>query len=337
MKKGVLLVNLGSPASPTTKDVRKYLREFLMDKRVIDVPYLLRKFIVEGMILPRRPKHSAKAYSKIWWPEGSPLVVLSKRLQAGVAEHLQNPVSLGMRYGAPSIASGLSNLYEKGIKDVLVVPLYPQYAMSTTESVIQKCLEDQKKYFNGIKLSFLPPFYYRKDYIELLSKHIRAQLPADSEYLLFSYHGLPERHIRKTDPYGHCKIDGQCCSSSHVKAHDICYRHQCYETTRLVAQELKLSAGSFSVAFQSRLGRDPWLKPYTDKTLESLAKTSVKKIAVVAPAFVSDCLETLEEIAMGGKEMFINAGGERFDYLQCMNDLPEWIRLLASWCEKELQ
>lgn len=337
MKKGLLLVNLGSPDSPVTSDVRKYLREFLMDKRVIDVPYLLRKFIVELIILPRRPRESAKAYSKIWWPEGSPLVVLSKRLQTKVASYLAHPVSLGMRYGSPSIASGLSDLSKKGVKEVLVLPLYPQYAMSTTESVVVKCLKDQKKYFKDIKLSFLPPFYDRKDYIELLSKHIMKQLPSDNEHLLFSYHGLPERHIRKTDRVGHCKIDDQCCKSPYVTAHDVCYRHQCYETTHRVARELKLQDGSFSMSFQSRLGQDPWLKPYTDKTLALLARGSVKKIAVVAPAFVSDCLETLEEIAMEGKKLFMDAGGEQFEYIPCLNDLAEWAHLLAKWSEEELK
>lgn len=278
MKKGVLLVNLGSPDSPTAKDVKPYLDEFLMDERVIDVNPVLRNIIVRGIILNFRPKKSAEAYSKIWWEEGSPLIILSKRFTEKVQKHTDLPIALGMRYGSMSIKEGLQELKDKGVDEVFLVPLYPHYAMSSYETVVVKALEVQQKDFPEMHLTTLPAFYSNPDYIKVLSKSIAEGLKDfDYEHILFSYHGIPERHIRKSDPTKfHCKLDGQCCKTNSV-AHHTCYRHQCYDTTELVIKELGLPKDKVSTSFQSRLGSDPWLQPFTDKEFERLGHEGIKK------------------------------------------------------------
>ncbi|MDN6280711.1 MAG: ferrochelatase [Psychroflexus sp.] len=333
--KGVLLVNLGSPASTDPKDVKSYLGEFLMDERVIDVPYLLRAILVKGIILNTRPKQSAKAYSKIWWDDGSPLIVLSERLQSKVNEETSVPIALAMRYGEPSMKDGLQELYEQGVTDVLLVPLYPQFAMATTETIIVLAEQLRDEFFPKINYTVVPPFYNHPDYITVLSRSIIEKIEEiDYDHLLFSYHGIPERHIRKSDiTNSHCKIDGSCCQTA-SRAHQFCYRHQCFETTRLVAEKLKLKEGTYSTSFQSRLGFDPWLKPYTDRTVERLAQEGTKKLAVVTPAFVSDCLETLEEIAMEADEIFKENSGEEFTFIPCINDREDWVKTLSRWIDE---
>ncbi len=332
MKKGILLVNLGSPDSPEPKDVKKYLGEFLMDERVIDVPLWARTLLVKGIILKTRPKASAAAYKKIWWEEGSPLIVLSERLQDKVQQQVDVPVGLAMRYGSMSIHKGLQDLVNKGVEQVLIIPLYPQYAMATTETILVLADEIQKEHFPNLKLESLPAFYNNPEYIEVLSQSIKNHLNGTIyDHLLFSYHGVPERHIKKSDiTKSHCKIDGSCCVTP-SKAHEFCYRHQCYEVTRLVGEKLGLEEGTFSTSFQSRLGFDPWLQPYTDRTIERLGKQGVKNMAIVTPAFVSDCLETLEEIAMEGEEIFHEMGGKEFTTIPCLNDDDSWVALLAKW------
>lgn len=332
MKKGVLLVNLGSPNAPTPKAVRPYLDEFLMDERVIDVPVLLRNLLVRGIILQTRPKKSAKAYSKIWWEEGSPLIIISERFTEKVKQHLDMPVALGMRYGSMSIEEGFQELKEQGVDHVLLVPLYPHYAMSSYETVVVKAMEVAQKKFTEMKVDTLPAFYSREDYIQVLSRSIAEGLDGfEYDHVLFSYHGIPERHIRKSDPTrAHCKIDKSCCSINSV-AHHTCYRHQCYATTELVRKALDLPAEKVSTSFQSRLAGDPWLKPYTDYEFERLAKEGRTRLAVITPAFVSDCLETLEEIAMEGKEEFEEAGGKEYKHIPCLNDREDWAALMADW------
>lgn len=328
MKKGVLLVNLGSPDSTKTGDVRRYLREFLSDPKVIDV-WFVRNIILNLFILPFRPKKSAAAYRKIWWKEGSPLIVLTERLQKKLQQKVDVPVEIGMRYGNPSIQSGLAKLKEQGCTDVFVIPLYPQYAMSTTETVVEKTEEVQQKFFADMHLRFLPPFYHDDGYITALATSIERELPADFDKLLFSYHGIPERHIYKTDKTSTCEI-GKCCFKDENPSHATCYRHQCYKTTELVREKLGLQKKQVIQSFQSRLGNDPWLQPYTDATLEGFPGKGVKKVAVVAPAFVSDCLETLEELAMEGKEEFMEAGGEVFTYIPCLNDSDVFVNYLDA-------
>jgi len=335
MKKGVLLVNLGSPDSTKPKDVKKYLDEFLMDPRVIDVPRWARILLVRGIILNTRPKKSAEAYQKIWWEEGSPLIVLSERLQKKVQDKVTLPVSLAMRYGSMTLKKGLQNLVDQDVDEVLVVPLYPQFAMATTETINVKVSELCEEFFPQLKISSLPAFYNKPDYIDVLSNSVQEHIKdLDYEHLLFSYHGVPERHIRKSDiTNSHCKIDGSCCITP-SKAHQFCYRHQCYETTRLVAEKLGLKENSYSVSFQSRLGFDPWLQPYTDRTIERMGKAGIKKLAIVTPAFVSDCLETLEEIAMEGEEIFHETGGKEFTTVPCLNDRDDFAQLLADWIDE---
>ncbi|MEZ4875259.1 MAG: ferrochelatase [Flavobacteriaceae bacterium] len=335
MKKGVLLVNLGSPDSTRPKDVKKYLDEFLMDPRVIDLPQWARTLLVRGIILNTRPKKSAAAYQKIWWEEGSPLIVISQRLQRKIQDRVTLPIALAMRYGSMSLQNGLQELVDQGVSHVLVIPLYPQFAMATTETITVKVEELQKANFPKLDVTFFPAFYHRKEYIEVLSKSISEKLKGlDYEQLLFSYHGVPERHIRKSDiTHSHCKIDHQCCITP-SKAHSFCYRHQCLETTRLVAEKLQLKEGTFSTSFQSRLGFDPWLQPYTDRTIERLGKKGIQKMAIVTPAFVSDCLETLEEIAMEGEEVFHEVGGKEFTTIPCLNDRDDFVQLLSQWIEE---
>jgi ferrochelatase len=330
--KGALLVNLGSPNSTSVKDVKNYLNEFLMDKRVIDTPYLIRAFVVKGIILNTRPKKSAEAYKKIWWSEGSPLIVLSERLHKKVEKNSNIPVELAMRYGNPSIESGIKKLAEQGVTEILLIPLYPQFAMATTETIVVLANKIIKKHFPSIKITDVPAFYNKTDYIEVLGNSIQKHLEEKKpEHLLFSYHGVPERHIKKSDiTKSHCKIDGSCCNTP-SEAHEFCYRHQCYETTKQVAEKLNLKEGSYSTSFQSRLGRDPWLQPYTDQTIDNFAKKGIKNLAVVTPAFVSDCLETLEEIGMEAKHSFEENGGEHFSTIPCLNDNDDWANTLTKW------
>jgi ferrochelatase len=330
--KGILFVNLGSPDSPEPKDVKKYLGEFLMDERVIDVPLWARILLVKGIILNTRPKASAAAYKKIWWKEGSPLIVISERLQEKVRKQVNIPVALAMRYGSMTIKKGLQELVNKGVDEALLFPLYPQFAMATSETILVKAEEIRKLNFPNLKIESVPAFYNKPDYIEVLSNSIQNSLKdKDYEHLLFSYHGVPERHIKKRDiTKSHCKIDKSCCETA-SKAHEFCYRHQCYEVTRLVTEKLQLKYGTYSTSFQSRLGFDPWLQPYTDLTIERLAKQGIKKLVIVTPAFVSDCLETLEEIAMEGKEIFKELGGQELTTVACLNDNNDWATLLSKW------
>lgn len=333
--KGVLLVNLGSPKSTNPKDVKTYLDEFLMDERVIDLPWLLRAFIVKGIVLNTRPKQSAKAYEKVWWEEGSPLIVLSERLQDKIDQNTSIPIALSMRYGEPSLKSGMQELVDKGVDEILLLPLYPQFAMATTETILVLAEELQKEFFPGVKFTTVPPFYNHDDYINVLSRSMQEHLEdKNPEHILFSYHGVPERHIRKSDiTNGHCKIDGSCCQTP-SPAHKFCYRHQCLETTRLVADKLKLKEGTYSSSFQSRLGFDAWLKPPTDRTVEKFGQNGMKRLAIVTPAFVSDCLETLEEIGMEADEIFKESGGEELTVIPCLNDRDDWSRTLSRWIDE---
>tara|TARA_A200000113_G_scaffold58765_2_gene50118 strand:+ start:12532 stop:13563 length:1032 start_codon:yes stop_codon:yes gene_type:complete len=333
--KGVLLVNLGSPESPDPKDVKVYLDEFLMDERVIDLPSFLRTILVRGIILNTRPKRSAKAYKKIWWDEGSPLIVLSKRLLQKMEEKVQLPLALGMRYGKPAIQKGLQELADKGVTEVLLVPLYPQFAMATTETILVLAESLRQESFPQMEFTTLPSFYNHPDYVRVLSQSIQESLQDKQwEHLIFSYHGVPERHIRKSDiTKSHCKIDGQCCQTA-SPTHQYCYRHQCFETTRLVAEYLDLASDRYTTTFQSRLGLDPWLQPYTDKTVAKMAKSGVKKMAIVTPAFVSDCLETLEEIGMEAVEDFEEKGGEHLHVIPCINDREDWVNVMSRWVDE---
>lgn len=328
-------MNLGSPDSTEVKDVRRYLNEFLMDERVIDLPYLGRLLLVKGIIVPFRAPKSAAAYRSIWTKEGSPLIILTRQLQEALQQQVEEPVEIAMRYGNPSPAAAFDRLVEKvpGLEEVIAVPLYPHYAMSSYETAVEYAKQVHQKGKYPFRLSFIKPYYDEAGYLTALAESIKPYLQQDYDHILFSYHGVPERHIYKGDiTQQHCLKVADCCEVN-AAAHTQCYRHQCLVTTKLVAEKLQLPKEKFSFSFQSRLGRDEWLKPYTAKRLEEMPKEGIKKLLVACPAFVSDCLETLEEIAEEGKETFLHAGGESFTMIPCLNVHPLWVKAIAGYVQ----
>ena len=332
-KKAILLANLGSPSQPETKAVRRYLNQFLMDKHVIQLPWLWRRLIVGLFVLPFRPASSAKAYQRIWTSEGSPLIVLSKKLQTILQAELDIPVSMAMRYGMPSIEEQILTLArQKDVTDILFIPLYPHYADSTITTSIEEAQLVIKKHRLTVSLTVMPPFYDHPDYIDALVTSAKPYLAKPYDHLLFSYHGLPESHLAKYHSRGYQFKQDVCCEGDD-KSHAKCYRHHVFLTTRCFANKAKLAPSTYSIAFQSRLGRAKWLTPSTEDTLRKLASDGVKNVLVICPAFVTDCLETLEEIAIGGQEIFKQAGGESLTLIPCLNHHPKWVSTLASWCK----
>lgn len=334
----LLLVNLGSPKSTSVADVRSYLNQFLMDPYVIDLPWPVRRLLV-SLILIKRPEQSAHAYASIWWDEGSPLVVLSRRLQQQMTtQWTHGPVELAMRYGEPSIESVLTRLAAQGIRKVTLAPLYPQFADSTVTTVIEEAkrvVHDKKL---DLQFAILQPFYDQPEYLDALAASARRYVEQDYDHLLLSFHGLPERHLTKLDPTGqHCFKDADCCKNASAEVLKTCYRAQCFSVARDFAERLGLPEGKWSVAFQSRLGRAKWIEPYTEARLEALAKQGVKKLLVMCPAFVADCIETLEEIGDRGLEQFREAGGEELVLVPCLNDDPQWAGALNTLCERAPQ
>jgi ferrochelatase len=333
MKRGIILMNLGSPDSTEVKDVRRYLKEFLMDKRVIDYPYLFRLLLVKGIIVPFRAPKSAEAYKSIWMKEGSPLIVFTEQLKEKLQQQMTEPIEIAMRYGNPTPRHAYESLLKKdpGLEEVVLMPLYPQYAMSSYETAVEYMKEVHKKNKYAFKLTIIEPYYNNGDYINALSESIRPYLQNAYDKLLFSYHGVPERHIIKGDITGnHCLKTPDCCSVD-SPAHKFCYRHQCFKTTELVTAQLKIPKERFEQSFQSRLGRDKWLTPYTAQRLSELPGEGIKNLLVVCPAFVSDCLETLEEIAEQGRETFLHAGGKNFTMIPCLNVHPLWVKTIVKW------
>lgn len=331
-KQGVLLMNLGSPDSTEVKDVRRYLMEFLMDGRVIDYAYPWRLLLVGGIIVPFRAAKSAAAYRSIWTDEGSPLIVISRQLQETVQRLLDMPVELAMRYGNPTVAAAYDNLMKRqpGIEEVIAVPLYPHFAMSSYETAVEHAKRVHEKGRYPFSLSFIKPFYNEPNYLHALEESITPFLHQEFDHLLFSYHGVPKRHLIKSDITGnHCLRSGDCCQTA-SPAHTVCYRHQCLETTRRLIEKLNIPESKYSVSFQSRLGSG-WLEPFTDTRLAALPGEGKKKILVICPAFVSDCLETLEEIAVEGRETFLHAGGESFTFIPCLNTERAWVNTIALW------
>ncbi len=333
---GVLLMNLGSPDSPAVPDVRRYLREFLMDGRVIDAPWPIRCLIVEGFILPFRPKRSAHAYQSVWTAEGSPLVVMGKRLRNRIAPGLGCPVELCMRYQNPTPTAALTELRRQGVNRVVLLPLFPHYAMSSYESAVEKVRADLRA-FPGMTLDVVPPFYRHPAYLDALVQSARPTLAQPYDHLLISYHGLPERHLRKSDPTKkHCLSCADCCEKP-SPAHATCYRHQCFETAREFTRLAGVPAERWSVSFQSRLGRDPWLEPNTETELVRLAKSGVKRLVVMSPAFVADCLETIEELGLRAREIFLGAGGTEFRLVPCLNEHPAWVKAVETLATESLR
>ena len=331
-------MNLGSPDSPETKDLKPYLSEFLMDERVIDKPKWLRSILVKGIIVPFRAPKSALKYKTIWTPEGSPLVVHTKKLTALVREKFDEPVYYCMRYGNPATKDILKQIHEEnpGLENIIFFPLYPHYAMSSYETAVVQAEELHKAAGYQSVIKIVPPFYNHSSYINALANSIRPYINGEYDHILFSYHGIPERHVKKTDCTGtHCLKQEDCCNVPSA-AHSFCYRHQVITTTELVAAQLNLEKSKYSFSFQSRLGRDPWLKPFTVDQLEHFPKKGIKKLLVVCPAFVSDCLETLEEIQMEGNEDFLKAGGESLTMIPAMNENADWIDCAAELIKNEI-
>jgi ferrochelatase len=326
----VLLLNLGSPDSPAVPDVRRYLREFLWDERVLDAPAWQRWLVLNLFILPSRPKRTAAAYSSIWTPAGSPLIVTSKRVQEKTQASLGSAtrIALAMRYGQPSIRNVVGELKNSGASRVFLIPLYPHYAMSSYETAIALAEKELVAQLPGIPVDTLPPFFNDPAYLDALADSARPHLAPPFDKVLFSYHGIPFRHLTKSDPsHAHCLSRPDCCDGCHP-AHATCYRHQCLRATELIATRLNLPREKYEISFQSRLGRDPWLTPFTDVRLPALAAKGVKRLVVLCPSFVSDCLETLEEIAIHGRESFLHAGGESFALVPCLNEHPAWLAFL---------
>lgn len=344
MKTGVLLINLGTPDSPSTKDVRTYLTQFLNDPRVIDIHPVGRFLLVNGIIVPFRASKSAKLYQHIWTKEGSPLLINSNKMKALLQKELGDAfvVELGMRYQNPSIESALNKLREQQVEQIIIIPLYPQYASSSTGSSIEEAIRIIKKWEVTPSIKIISKFYDDPGFIDACVEVGKKYLTPDPspggegrnitdyDYFIFSYHGLPERHIMKgAAHYGKntCKL-GSCCDVI-SRNNQYCYRANCFETTRQLVKRLNIPEGKYETTFQSRLN-DKWIKPYSDKVVEEKAKEGKKKILVFSPAFVSDCLETIYEVGTEYNEIFTKHGGEKIQLVESLNDHPKWIEALKN-------
>ncbi len=326
----VLLLNLGSPKSCEVGDVRDYLREFLGDERVLDGSALKRFLLLHGVILRRRPAKSAAAYKKVWTPEGAPLLAITERLRAALETASGVRIYAAMRYGEPSCRQIVARMKKDGVRRVFVIPQYPHYAMSSYETAVVCAREAFSKQAPAIETVYMPPMYRDSGYIGALVESAKSYLEKPFDKLLFSYHGVPVRHLRKSDPTRmHCMVTGNCCSGE-SPAHATCYRYQCLETMRHFIAAAGVPAEKCAVSFQSRLGREEWLRPYTDETLRTLPAAGAKRLLVICPAFTADCLETLEEIAVEGRHAFLSAGGESFEQIPCLNDNPAYVRFLTE-------
>lgn len=339
-KTGIILMNLGSPDSTSVPDVRRYLNEFLMDERVIDKPYLMRLLLVKGIITPFRAPKSAEAYATIWREEGSPLIILTQQLQEALQGKTEMPVEISMRYGNPNPQTAYERLLQRqpDTDQVILFPLYPHYAMSSYETAVEYMKEVHQKNKYNFSLFIVPPFYNHPAYINALTEIIRPYVQGDFDQLLFSYHGIPERHVMKTDPTKkHCMQVENCCYKA-SPAHATCYRHQVTITSEIVARKLGLKKEQWQQSYQSRLGRrDPWLLPNTQIRLEELPKEGIKKLLIVCPAFVSECLETLEEIDIRGREDYLASGGESYTYISCLNTNEVWVDAVLQLINETIQ
>jgi len=330
---GLLLMNLGTPDAPTVAAVRSYLREFLSDPRVIDIHPAARWLLLNLVILVFRPPKTAAAYRKIWEERGSPFLLRSLEFTQKLALELEGEleVELGMRYGRPSLEDALARLRAKNIRSITLMPLYPQYAASSTSSSLEKAYRLIGQAWDVLPLRVVPPFFDQPGFLDALAASAAPVIrQGRADHVLFSFHGLPERQIRRSDPTGtHCLASPQCCEQISA-ANFNCYRAQAYYTAREAARRLGIPAQGFSVSFQSRLGRTPWIRPYTDLWVQQLAQRGVRRLAVLCPAFVADCLETLEEIGIRARESFRLSGGEDLILVPCLNDHSTWIRAAAE-------
>ncbi len=335
---GILLINLGTPDSPSTRNVRRYLREFLSDPRVIDIPALPRWLLVNLLIAPFRAPRSAQSYRKIWRRDGSPLLHHTRELARAVAKDLGEDyhVEVGMRYGKPGLAAALETIRSRGVQEIRVFPLYPQYAASSTGSSEAEVFRLKKKIKGLPPIQFLPPFFDHSGFLQSFAELGGAPLKKfQPDHILFSFHGLPVRQILKGDVGGrHCLQSPDCCEKI-IPANGLCYRAHCFQTARGIAALLSLKKSDYTICFQSRLGRTPWIQPFTDVLLHDLAKAGKKRIAVFCPSFVADCLETLEEIGIRERRRFIEAGGEDLLLIPSLNVEPSWVKTVSSMIRGE--
>jgi ferrochelatase len=327
-------VNLGTPASPRVRDVRRYLRQFLSDPLVLDMPAPARWALLNLVILPFRPRRSAQAYAKIWTRDGSPLLVHGRALAEALSLHLGEPyvVELAMRYGTPSIPGALARLRAADLARILVLPLFPQYSTAATGSVIDRVERELDRFPETPPVEFLPPFYAEPRFVQAWAALAGPELDAfEPDFVLMSYHGLPERQVQATDASGaHCLVKPGCCDAI-VAANRDCYRAHCFATSRALAAALELPAQGHATSFQSRLGRTPWIRPYTDEELPRLAAAGHRRLAVLCPAFVADCLETLEEIGIRAREQWKELGGEELRLVPSLNASGAWVDAVAQW------
>ncbi len=330
---GVLLVQLGTPRSPSVSDVRAYLREFLSDPRVLDMPGPARALLLNAVILPFRPRRSAHAYRQIWTDQGSPLTINTTRLAAGVQDRLGPGyrVAVGMRYQEPSLGAAAEELVTAGCTRLVVLPLFPQYASASTGSALEASFHELGRRWNVPDVTSIGSFYYRKGFIDALVDTTGPHL-ADFEpdHVLFSYHGLPEKQVVKSDPSGDWCLSSPSCCDRIVDANRFCYRAQCFATTRAAAAGLELEDGSYTTTFQSRLAGQKWIEPYTDLVLGELYASGVRRLAVLTPSFTADCLETLEEIGIRGRAQWAELGGDDFLLVPCLNSEPAWSEAVAD-------
>ena len=328
--KGTILINLGSPKDLELSSVKSYLREFLSDDYVLDIPKLIQRILVNFIIVPFRSSKTKKAYESIWMDEGSPLIINTELIAKKLQKKIDMPVEIAMRYQEPSIKKSILRLLKKGCDEIIAVPLYPHYAQATsltTQLEVKKIIDEIDP---NINFSISSSFYNKSGYIKSLSESIKTYLPSNFDYLLFSYHGIPERHVRKMDPtMSHCLNNKNCCNLE-SEAHKYCYKHQVLTTSKLCAEKLGLEKDQWGVSFQSRIGPG-WLQPFTDKVLEEFPQKGIKNIAVVCPAFTADNLETLEEVDIRARETFLDSGGNEFIYIPCLNDDDLWIDFLADF------
>ena len=331
IKKGVLLVNLGTPDAPTRSAVYRYLKEFLLDRRVIDVSWLKRNLLVRGIIAPFRSGDSAKLYQKLWTKEGSPLKIYGEKLVAGVQDLLGEPfeVELAMRYQNPSIESAIEKLYAKKVSEIIVVPLFPQYASASTGSVHEEVMRVLSKKETIPVLKMINSYYDYEEMIDVFVENAKKYNIDSYDHFLFSFHGLPQRQLKKADNCNHCLIVENCCSSISTK-NQFCYSAQCFATAQAIAKKLDIKPEDYSICFQSRLGRDPWVQPYTSETIEERAQKGDKRMLVFCPAFVADCLETTIEVLEEYNEEFLEKGGEQLDLVESLNDNPKWIKAVKD-------
>ena len=332
MSLGIVIQNLGSPSAPTATALKPYLSEFLMDPLVIDLPWIARLLLVKGIIVPFRSKKSAHAYSKIWTEQGSPLVENTKQFCESLQKSSGLPVLMTMRYGSLNPQNVLADWVDKNeISSVLFLSMYPQFALSSSQTSLidfKRVLKNLKK---DIKVYSVKSFFENKGYIGALAQSIQEHIKVNpTDHILFSYHGVPKRHLRKAIPSNsECTVSNNCCDVLTDSNRD-CYRAACMSTTREVAKLMNLKPGSYSTAFQSRLGSG-WIEPFTDLEIPKLANEGIKKLAVVTPSFTADCLETIEEIGMRAEEDFLKAGGVELKLIPCLNNSPEWVKVVSSW------